>query len=155
MKIIKSLLPIILFLCCTSGLKAQNNKTESGQHLKTEIAKPAELKLPANNNSQPSPAPVFTPQPQVSAVATEVTEVAADPSPSTRKEEAKPEIKESQEARTFNKNDISTPGGEEGRKIMNGNASTPKDPVFSPSTIDPKQAPPVEKPAVSKSGRQE
>ena len=138
MKIIKSLLLLTVGFCSTTILYAQEPKAE--------IAKPLETKIPAAANNRPSPMPESKPAPPApDAVA---------PSPLTRKEDAKPEEKEKLEAKTVNKNDIATPGGEEGRKIMAGNTPSPKPEINNHSTIDKKPAPPV-KPAKPATGQQQ
>jgi hypothetical protein len=137
MKIIKSFFLLTVGFCATTIVYAQE--------LKPEIAKPLEAKIPAAANNRPSPQPELKPQLQA---APEV------PSPLTRKEEAKPAVNEKLEAKTVNKNEIATPGGEEGKKIMAGNTTRPTDPIYSPSTIDPKPAPQV-KPAKPANGQQQ
>jgi len=138
MKIIKSLTVFIICLCSSTLLHAQE--------VKTEIAKPIEAKTAATDASKPSPQPVFKPQPQVAAAATDAPAAVETPSPLTRKEDAKqPEGKDKLEAKTLNANDIATPGGEEGKKIMAGKTTRPKDPIYSPSTADAKPAPPATK----------
>jgi hypothetical protein len=146
MKIIKSLLLLAVCFCTATIVYAQEPKAE--------IAKPIEVKIPAVASNKPSPQPELKPQPQVAAIATDAPAAAAAPSPLTLKEDAKPEEKEKQELKTFDPKDIATPGGEEGRKIIAGNASAPKDPIFSPSTVDPKPAPQV-KPVKPANGRQQ
>jgi hypothetical protein len=138
MKIIKSFAAILVCISSSTLLHAQE--------VKTEIAKPIEAKTAATDASKPSPQPVFKPQPQVAATATDVPAAAETPSPLTRKEDAKqPEGKDKLEAKTLDKNDIATPGGEEGKKIMAGKTTRPKDPIYSPSTADAAPAPPVTK----------
>jgi hypothetical protein len=134
MKIIKALLLSIVGLCAISCLHAQQ--------LQNEIAKPVEVKIPAIVNNKPSPQPALIPQPQVAA--TDAPTAAAEtPSPLTRKEDAKPAVKEKQEVKIASDKEVVTPGGEEGRKIMAGKSSKPAEPVYSPSTVDTKNAPPV------------
>ena len=115
------------------------------QEIKTEIAKPIEVKIPAANNKT-SPQPELKPQPQVAATPANAPAAAETPSPLTRKEDAKPVEKEKLEAKTFNNNDIATPGGEEGRKIMEGKSTQPAPEINSQSTIDPRPAPQIKTP---------
>ncbi|MBK6380909.1 MAG: hypothetical protein IPF72_14955 [Chitinophagaceae bacterium] len=81
MKIVKSLLLLAVSICTTTILFAQE--------IKTEIAKPIEVKIPAANN-KPSPQPELKPQPQVAATPANAPAAAETPSPLTRKEDAKP-----------------------------------------------------------------
>lgn len=137
MKIIKSFLLVTVGICATTLLYAQD--------VKTETAKPEEIKIPTRAaTNTPSPAPEFKPQPGGAApkAATSAT-VAEAPSPLTRKENVKPEEKENLEAKIFNKNDIATPGGEEGRKKLAGKSTSPAPEINNQSTIDPKPAPQV------------
>ena len=138
MKIIKSLFLLTGGFCATTILYAQE--------IQTEIAKPIEVKIPAVANDKHSPPPTLKMQPQVAAIATDAPAAAAAPSPLTRKEDAKPVEKEKLEAKTFNNNDIATPGGEEGRKIMEGKSTKPAPEINSQSTIDPRPAPQVKTP---------
>ncbi|MBK9483711.1 MAG: hypothetical protein IPO01_00295 [Chitinophagaceae bacterium] len=131
MKIVKSLLLLAVSICTTTILFAQE--------IKTEIAKPIEVKIPAANN-KPSPQPELKPQPQVAATPANAPAAAETPSPLTRKEDAKPVEKEKLEVKTLNKNDIATPGGEEGRKIMEGKSTQPAPEINSQSTIEPRPA---------------
>ncbi len=137
MKILKSLLLLTVGFCTTTILYAQD--------VKTEIAKPEEIKTPnrAATNT-PSPAPEFKPQPggALPKAATSST-VAEAPSPLTRKENVKPEEKEKLEAKTFDAGSIAKPGGEEGRKILAGKSTSTAPEINNQSTIDPKPAPQV------------
>lgn len=144
MKIIKSVSALTVFVCTTVLLHAQE--------LKTEVAKPVEINIPANANNKPSPQPQLKPQPQVAATATEVPAAEAAPSPLTRKEDAQPVEKEKPEIKTLNKKDIVISGGEEGRKKMTGNTTRPKPEVNNHSTIDSKHAPQL-KPAKPANGQ--
>ncbi len=146
MKIIKSISVTVVFLCTTTLLYAQQPKTE--------IEKPIEVKIPASAANRPSPQPQLQPQPQVAATPTEAPAAAAASSPLTRKEDAIPVEKEKPETKTFNKNDIATPGGEEGKKIMAGKTTRPTPEINNHSTIDPKPAPLV-KPANTANGQQQ
>ncbi len=137
MKIVKSLLLLAVSICTTTIICAQE--------VKTEIAKPIEVKIPAANNKT-SPQPELKPQPQVAATPTNAPAASEAPSPLTRKEDAKPVEKEKLEAKILNKNDIATPGGEEGRKIMEGKSSQPAPEINSQSTIDPRPAPQIKTP---------
>ena len=132
MKIIRSVLLLTVGFCATTIVFAQE--------IKTEIAKPIEVKIPAVANDKPSPQPTLKPQPQVAAIATDAPAAAVAPSPLTQKEDAKPVEKEKLEAKTFNNNDIATPGGEEGRKIMEGKSTQPAPEINSQSTIEPRPA---------------
>jgi hypothetical protein len=129
MKIIKSFLPITICLCSAITLQAQESKTAAPPQVKTAIEKPVEVTYPAKDKPTAVPAPAAT---------------------SAGKAEPKQEAPEKLEARTFNKNDISNPGGEQGARIMAGKATPPVEPVYSPSTVDPKPAPSVVKPAANK-----
>jgi hypothetical protein len=144
MKIIKTLLLNMVGLCAISSLHAQQ--------LQNEIAKPIEVKIPAAASNRPSPQPELKPQPQVAAIATDAPPAAETPSPLTRKEDAKPAVKEKQEVKIASDKDVVTPGGEEGRKIMTGKTTQPAPEINSQSTIDPKPAPQV-KPSAN--GRQQ
>jgi hypothetical protein len=147
MKIIKSIPVLLVCICTTILLHAQDTKTE--------IAKPVEVKIQAVANNAPSPQPALIPQPQVAATPTNAPAAAAEtPSPLTRKEDAKPAVKEKTEVKIASDKDVITPGGEEGRKIMAGKASKPNEPVYSPSTIDTKPAPQVTRSAGSNQQQQ-
>ena len=146
MKIVQSFAAILVCISSSTLLHAQE--------IKTEIAKPLEVKIPSTDANKPSPQPVFKPQPQVAA--TEAPAAAAEtPSPLTRKEDAKPADKEKMEVKIVSENDIVTPGGEEGRKVMAGKTTRPKDPIYSPSTADAKPAPPVSKSPASNQQQQQ
>lgn len=136
MKIIK-LIPAFTICLCSAGLL-------HAQEVKTDIAKPVEVKTSANASDKASAQSTFKPQPQVAASDAPAA-VAETPSPLTRKEDTKPVAKEKTEVKTLSANDVVIPGGEEGRKIMAGNTTRPKDPIYSPSTADAKPAPPVTK----------
>lgn len=143
MKIIKSIATLIVCLCTTTFLHAQE--------LKTEVARPVEIKIPASANNKPSPQPELKPQPQVAAVATEAPAAAEAPSPLTRKEDAKPEEKDKPEAKVISPTAIATPGGEAGRKTMEGKSEAPKrSTTTTPNTIDQNMRPLPTKAAVSK-----
>lgn len=135
MKIIKLIPAFIICLCSSALLHAQENKTE--------IAKPVEVKIAATDANKPSPQPVFKPQPQVAASATDAPAAAETPSPLTRKEEAKPAGKDKPQVKIVSDNDVVTPGGEEGRRILAGKTARPEEAIYSPSTADAKPAPPV------------
>jgi hypothetical protein len=139
MKIIKSLLLLTVGFCVTTLLLAQE--------VKTDIAKPLEVKIPATGDNKTSPQPKQKQQAPADAVAV--------PSPYTRKAEPQPQVNEKPEAIPLNKNDIATPGGEEGKKIMAGKASKPTDTIYSPSTIDPKLIPPPVTKAAKSSQQQQ
>lgn len=138
MKIIKSFAAILVCISTPALLHAQE--------IKTEIAKPIEVKTPATDANKPSPQPVFKPQPQVAATAIDASAAAETPSPLTRKEDAKPEGQDKLQIKTLDKNDIATPGGEEGRKIMAGKTTRPAAEINNQSTVDPRPAPQVKTP---------
>jgi hypothetical protein len=148
MKIIKSLNLIIVCLCTTTVLHAQE--------IKTEIAKPVEVKATTQGGriNTPSPQPELKPQPQVAAISTDAPPAAEAPSPLTRREEAKPAVKEKTEVKIASDKDVVTPGGEEGRKIMTGNTTQPAPEINSQPTIDTRPAPQV-KMAKPVNGRQQ
>lgn len=137
MKIIK-LIPAFTICFCSAGLL-------HAQEVKTDIAKPVEVKTLVNNSDKTTSQSTFKPQAQVAATATEAPAASETPSPLTRKEDVQPPVKEKTEVKTVSANDVVIPGGEEGRKIMAGKTTRPKDPIYSPSTADAKPAPPVTK----------
>lgn len=137
MKSIKSF-PVLL-VCLGAAMLSH------AQEIKTDIAKPVEVKASANASDKATPHSTFKPQPQVAATATEAPAAAETPSPSARKEDVKPPVKEKTEVKIVSENNVVIPGGEEGRKIMAGKTTRPKDPIYSPSTADVKPAPPVTK----------
>lgn len=145
MKIVKSFTAILVCICSSALLHAQE--------IKTEIAKPVEAKTAATDANKPSPQPVFKPQPQVAAAATDAPAAAETPSPLTRKEEAKPAGRDKPQVKLVSENDVVTPGGEEGRKIMAGNTTKPAPEINNQSTIDTRPAPQL-KATIPVSGQQ-
>lgn len=136
MKIIRSFFLLTACLSATTIVYAQE--------VKPEITKKPEVRTPApppGIKMQPEPVPALTDTPAVTE------------NPAKLKADAKPDEQEKLEAIPLKITDIATPGGEAGRKIMEGNTGSPKDPIFSPSTTDPEPTMPVIKPA--KSNRQQ
>ncbi len=130
MKIIRSITAIIICLGATTLLHAQE--------VKPEIEKKMEVKVPATANS--------TSMPGLKSQTLEAPAATQAPSPLTRKEDAKPSVRENQETKIASEKDVVTPGGEEGRKIMAGKTTQPAPEINNQSTIDPKPAPQVKTP---------
>jgi len=128
MKFIKASIAIMICLCATATLHAQQSKAES--------AKREEIPAQAERNKAATPQPGLKQQPKVATVATKAP--AETPSPSNRKDDTKPDEQIKMELKALIAQPLVTPGGEEGRKILEGRGEGQRSSgPTTPNTIDP------------------
>jgi hypothetical protein len=127
MKNIKSIALSVFCMCAAICAQAQ-----------IETKKPVGSPIP-----QVSLPPVQAPEMKNAPKPVTYTEAVAEtPSPLTRdKNQQQPEEKAKLKLVLVDEKEVATPGGEEGRKIMEGKTNQPAPEINNQSTVDPKPAP--------------
>lgn len=131
MKNIKTITLSAFCLCTAIAAQAQ-----------TDIQKPVDrpvVKVPVLSAQTPE-------MPNAPKMSTAAVSPAETPSPEARDKNQQPSTQQKPVTKIADDKEVTTPGGEEGRKIMAGKTTQPKPEVSSQTTIDTRPAPQVAMP---------